>query len=714
MAAATLSESSGGKPESLGCGLELLSAGEQRHGRSHREMPLKKWSTLFLLLSSALSVQLAGQSNYGWGGTKTPGLSSLSPTTATAGSASFTLTVTGTNLCKACVVLWNGSPRPTTNVSSTSATAVISGTDLTTAATYSIVILNTLNGTQSNSLPFTVSVGIAISPSATLLLGGNSQQFSASVSGTTNTAVTWAASGGTVSSSGMYTAPSSPGSYVVTATSMADNTKKASASVAVSVPVAVTVSPTSASLQIGGTQQFSATVTGGTNTAVNWSVTGGTISSTGLYTAPTTAGTYTVTATSAADTTKSASATVTVAAPVVISVSPTTASIQTGGTQQFTATVTGTSNTAVTWSATAGSISSAGFYTAPSTAGSYTVTAISAADTSKSASATVNVTAPVVSLSVTPTSATLTTGRTQQFTATVSGTSNTGVTWTATGGSVSTAGLYTAPTTAGSYTVTATSVADNTKSASAIVSVSAPVAVSVTPSSASLLTAGSQQFTATVSGSTNTSVTWSTNGGTVSSSGLYTAPSSGGNYTVTATSVADSTKSASATVTVSATVAVSISPTSASLLTGGTQQFTATVSGTTNTSVNWSASGGTISYLGYYSAPSTAGTYTVTATSAADSTKSASATVTVSAPIQHTVNLSWTDSSTGIAGYRVYRGGQPGGPYTLLNSTLLSTISYSDSTVQSGQAYYYVTTAVSTTGMESAYSNQVEAVVPSP
>ncbi len=407
-----------------------------------------------------------------------------------------------------------------------------------------------------------------------------------------------------------------------------------SASNLVAANVSISLAPTAAPMRAGAQQQFTATVTGTTNTAVTWSATGGTISSSGLYTAPSTVGDYTVTATSAADTTKSASASVTVSAPVVISVSPTTASIQSGGTQQFTATVTGTSNTAVTWSATAGSISSSGLYTAPSTAGTYTVTATSAADTTKSASATVNVTAPGVSISITPASATLLPGGTQQFTANVSGTSNTGVAWKATGGTVTTTGLYTAPTTAGSYTVTATSVADSTKSALATVTVSS--------------------------------------------------------------------------------IAVLISPTSASLLTGGTKQFTATVSGTTNTSVNWSTTGGTISYLGYYTAPSTAGTYTVTATSAADTTKSATATVTVSAPIQHTVSLSWTDSSSGVTGYRVYRGTQSGGPYTLLNSTLLSTTSYSDSTVQSGQTYYYVTTAVSTTGVESTYSNQAIAAIPIP
>src|SRR6202050_1001250 len=87
----------------------------------------------------------------------------------------------------------------------------------------------------------------------------------------------------------------------------------------------------------------------------------------------------------------------------------------------------------------------------------------------------------------------------------------------------------------------------------------APVSVSISPVSASLLTGGSQQFTATVTGSRNSAVTWSATSGTVSSSGLYTAPTAAGSYTVTATSVADTTKSGSASGTVTAASAQSVS-----------------------------------------------------------------------------------------------------------------------------------------------------------
>jgi hypothetical protein len=401
---------------------------------------------------------------------------------------------------------------------------------------------------------------------------------------------------------------------------------------------------------------------------------------------------------------------------VPLTVSPASVQLAASQSQQFTANVTGLANAAVTWtlSPPVGTLSTSGFYTAPATAGTYTVKATSIADSTKSASASVTVSASVA-ISISPTSASIQTGGTQQFSATVTGTSNTAVTWSATAGSISSAALYTAPSAAGTYTVTAISAADGSKSASAVVTVNAPVvAVSIAPVSASLLTGGSQQFSATVTGSTNTSVTWSATGGTVSTTGLYTAPSTAGTYTLKATSAADTTKSASATITVRTPVAVSISPASVSLQAGGTQQFTATVSGTSNTGVTWQATAGSISTAGLYTAPTTGGSYTVTAISVANPSKSAAATVSVSDPIQHTVTLTWTADTSTVAGYNIFRTTVSGGPYMLINTALDASTNYVDNTVQSGQTYYYVTTAVTTAGVESAYSNQVVAVVPSP
>jgi hypothetical protein len=80
----------------------------------------------------------------------------------------------------------------------------------------------------------------------------------------------------------------------------------------------------------------------------------------------------------------------------------------------------------------------------------------------------------------------------------------------------------------------------------------------------------------------------------------------------------------------------------------------------------------------------------------------------------HVVALNWTPStSANVSGYKIYRGTTSGGPYTLVQS-LGATASYTDNTALSGQTYYYVLTAVDSTGAESSYSNQTQAVIPVP
>jgi Abnormal spindle-like microcephaly-assoc'd, ASPM-SPD-2-Hydin len=82
-------------------------------------------------------------------------------------------------------------------------------------------------------------------------------------------------------------------------------------------------------------------------------------------------------------------------------------------------------------------------------------------------------------------------------------------------------------------------------------------------------------------------------------------------------------------------------------------------------------------------------------------------------PPPHSVSLSWTDGGSGIVGYNVYRGNSSGGPYTQITSAD-PTAAYTDNSVLAGQTYYYVATALDGSGMESAYSNEAQAAVPSP
>jgi len=269
---------------------------------------------------------------------------------------------------------------------------------------------------------------------------------------------------------------------------------------------------------------------------------------------------------------------------------------------------------------------------------------------------------PPVSVSVAPATKTLYGGQTQQITAIVLHTNNAAVNWTYSPsvGTLDSSGNYTAPSTISAQqtvTITATSLADNTKSASATITLM-PVSVSLTPTSVTLYASQTLQFTATVTNPSNTTVTWilNPNVGSITTSGLYTAPATIAaqqTVTVTATSQADSTKTASATITLMPLITASISPAGVTLAASQTQQFTATVTNTSNTAVSWSINPvvGTIGTSGLYTAPAsitTQQTVTVKATSQADSTKTATATITLSTLPANLVlqNLTFTSGTT--------------------------------------------------------------------
>jgi hypothetical protein len=200
------------------------------------------------------------------------------------------------------------------------------------------------------------AVNVAVAPGQVEVAPSTQVGFAAVVTGTANTSVTWGVQeplGGSVTATGLYTAPASAGTFHVVATSQADATKQGVATVTVSAPppppppIAVTVTPATGAVDACQTLQLGATVTGTTNTAVTWSVqegaAGGTVASNGLYTAPSGPGTYHAVATSAADPTKTAVATLTVSEHVLsVAVTPAAITLSPGGTAQFTATVTNT------------------------------------------------------------------------------------------------------------------------------------------------------------------------------------------------------------------------------------------------------------------------------------------------------------------------------------------------------------------------------------
>jgi hypothetical protein len=430
------------------------------------------------------------------------------------------------------------------------------------AGTYHVVATSAENVTSTGQASVTVRpLNVVVSPGAVTVATAGTTQLSASVTGTTDTAVTWSvkeSGGGSVTATGVYTAPTTAGTYHVVATSHADGTTQGSAAITVT---AITVAITPASLTVGtaGSQAFTAEVTGTANTAVTWAVEetgGGSINSGGYYTAPAAGGTFHVVATSVADPSKSATAEITVQ-DVTVALSPASADLDQGASATFTATVGSTGNTSVIWTvqeANGGQVSSSGVYTAPAAAGTYHVVATSVADPGKAQTAEITVHPVAISIS-TSGSGNLDQGATRDFTATVTGTVNPQVTWSvqeAGGGTVNGLGTYTAPNAAGTFHVVATAAADATQTASAAVDVNA-VAVQVSPTSVTLEAGQVQGFSVIVTGTVNTTATWTVqeaNGGSVDASGSYTAPGATGTYHVVVTSASDAAQSATATVTV--------------------------------------------------------------------------------------------------------------------------------------------------------------------
>jgi hypothetical protein len=598
----------------------------------------------------------------------------------------------------------------------------------------SIVGLSSCGSKTALTVPSAVSIDLSL-PANTTLLPGQSAQFSASVSNASNTTVIWEVNNivggngqvGIITTGGLYTAPStfpsgairsranvasSSTTVTITAAAAANTSANANATVTLLPAATVSLSPLGPSVFLSATLQFTATVTNSTNTAVTWQVNGvtggnsttGTISASGLYTAPAalpTPSTVTVTAVSAADSASTASTTVSIQAlPPVVTVSPSNVSVPGNTTQQFTATVTNTANHAVTWevnnipggNATVGIISQTGLYTGPSAIpnpATVTVSAVSAANTSSVGSASVTVTTPEV-VTVTPSSVTIQPYATQQFTGTSSIASDT-LTWQVNGvtggdstyGTITSAGLYTAPSAAPANPVVVIKAVSTVNPAifgSAVVSIgtTAP-SVTVSPQGTSAAINTTVQFSASVLPSNlSQAVQWqvdsipggSSTVGTISSTGLYTAPLVVPNpaaVTISAVSSAVPSVFGSSTLTVTlptTPISVTVNPPTASVIVGQSQAFTAAVTPNNNTAVTWtilsvqfscaeSASNacGSIDTSGNYTAPMSipgggqSANVTVKATSKADPTKSGTATVTINPVPTPTLSINATSTA---------------------------------------------------------------------
>jgi hypothetical protein len=325
--------------------------------------------------------------------------------------------------------------------------------------------------------------------------------------------------------------------------------------------ITVTVTSSASTVLLGNQLTLTATVTNTTDTSVSWSVNGiaggsslvGTISAAGVYTAPAVlpapAGVQ-ITATSNADATKSGSASVTITSDITLALTPNPASVELGATQAFQVSVTssGHPDTTVRWSLSGGAcptacgtVDSSGRFTAPGilpSPATVTVSAQSVADPSKQVSVAVTITSNFTLQLSAPSSVPAGANATIVATLTPVPNSNpsTLLTWSlsgpgcsgsscgvlsvvttksAGGSTIAASATYTAPATAptpDTVTVTVTPQADASKTAQASMIIQPGISVSVTPLTDTLAANHRVTLTVQVNGTSNAAVNWSVNG----------------------------------------------------------------------------------------------------------------------------------------------------------------------------------------------------------
>jgi hypothetical protein len=568
----------------------------------------------------------------------------------------------------------------------------INSSGLFTAGTVSGTYTNTVQ-VNSGTIRATGTVTVTPGPLATLVVTPNpvtlnanaTQQFSVVGKDANGNTVAFtpvwsvAAGGGTINATtGLFTAGTTGGTFANTVVATVGAISGTATVTVIALPLAtITVTPSQVTLAPGATQQYTAVGMDAVGNIVAitpaWSASaGGTIDfTTGLFTAGNTPGAYTNNVrASVGGISGFASVTVTQGPATTITLTPNQVTLQTGGTQQYSATARDAGGNVVSSSATftvingGGTITAGGLFTAGINAGSFPNT-VQAQIGGLTATASVTVTPVLAAIAVTPQGAVIAPNATQQYSATgVDQQGNAfGISpvWSVNGGGTINAitGLFTSNGTPGNFIITATSGAIS-GTATITVTPPAPVltTIVVTPAAAVILPGATQQFSARgldANGATFAiSPVWTVSGGgTINvNTGLFTSNGTPGTFTVTATSGA---KSGTATVTVTAAppvlTTIVVTPATAIILPGATQQFSArgldAGGNTFAISPIWSVAlgaggvnGGSINAnTGLFTSNGNAGTFTVTATSGA---VSGTGTVTVSAavPVLTTITLS--------------------------------------------------------------------------
>jgi len=585
-------------------------------------------------------------------------------------------------------------------------------------STFGVVVSNTTGTVTSVAATLTVNAAvvapaITAQPVGQTVTAGQTASFAVTATGTAPLSYQW-------QKSGVNIAGATSSSYSTPATTTADNgttfrvvvsnTAGTVTSVAATLTVnaavvapAITAQPISQTVTAGQTAGFAVTATGTAPLSYQWQKSGvniaGATSSSYSTPATTTAdngATFRVVVSNTAGSATSAAATLTVNAVVVaptITTQPVNQTVTAGQTASFSVTATGTAPLSYQWQKNGVNIAGAtsASYTTPATAISdngatfgAVVSNTAGSVTSAAATLTVNA-APAPAIQINPTSMT--------FANVVVGASlsqaliirNTGTATltisqlTATGSGFSVSG-FSLPLNVGAGQQTTITV------------VFVAPAVGPAPGNISIVSNAATSPTSVSLSGTGIAATFTL--------GISPASLSFGNVTTGTSSAAQNVV---ITDTGNSSVAISQIALSGAgyTMTGGSAPVTLTPSQSVTLSVQFSPT----------AAGSVNGSISIVS-NANGSPASVSLSGTGIAPVQHSVTLTLKAGTSTVSGYSIYRSTVSGTGYTKLNSSLVSGLTYTDSTVQNGTTYFYVATAVDSGGKESSYSNEMQAVIP--